>query len=422
MFVLACPRCDDPVRLPDGLDEQATMRCPLCSETIPPHELRELLPPVLQYADDDRATLPIGIDEPWSEGEPSEEGLDEFSPTSDPATPERKIVISPRPSGRDTGGVQAGTRVRSRRGGWKQAVGIIAGGLLALPLAGLLLLAVGKAPDIGYWPFDGSYNGESAGRTAYVPPAGGPKPDAGYRPKPAAAGQSLAAELGEEPMFDPAEAAAAAIVNPDAASDLPPSPPDPELVPEESAARPGNDDEEPLTTDESIPAADIDPVIELPAMSIEDLAPKPPAPPAKPPAKSPVDSPPATDAVAEVIAAMNDFDGDAATIDDALVSIADRDAEIIMPLLGEIWGRSDVARSLANTSAERVNDAANSSAVILGQLSDSDDPMQIRLADRNLYPISGSDLTPGRVTVAIVELDRSSEPPSLRVLHALARP
>ena len=46
----------------------------------------------------------------------------------------------------------------------KTVLGFLLGPLIAVPLAGGLLLAVGKAPDIGFYPFDGTYSSTSAAR------------------------------------------------------------------------------------------------------------------------------------------------------------------------------------------------------------------------------------------------------------------
>ena len=51
----------------------------------------------------------------------------------------------------------------------KTLIGVALGPVLALPLAGAILLALGRAPDLGFWPFDGSYNNATQKRSAAPP-------------------------------------------------------------------------------------------------------------------------------------------------------------------------------------------------------------------------------------------------------------
>ncbi|TWU32863.1 hypothetical protein [Novipirellula artificiosorum] len=47
---------------------------------------------------------------------------------------------------------------RKKHSIWKTVRGPILGFLLAIPLAGLILLPFGRAPNLGFWPFDGSFD------------------------------------------------------------------------------------------------------------------------------------------------------------------------------------------------------------------------------------------------------------------------
>ncbi|WP_442506091.1 hypothetical protein SH528x_004915 [Novipirellula sp. SH528] len=53
----------------------------------------------------------------------------------------------------------------------KTLIGVAMGPLVALPLAGGILLWLGKAPDLGFWPFDGSFNKGSSSRVSAEPMA-----------------------------------------------------------------------------------------------------------------------------------------------------------------------------------------------------------------------------------------------------------
>lgn len=66
---------------------------------------------------------------------------------------------------------------RRQSSGLGTLVGIILGGLVSLPLAGLILLALGKAPNLGFWPFNG---GQPTQRSAApLPPTGTEEPRRG---------------------------------------------------------------------------------------------------------------------------------------------------------------------------------------------------------------------------------------------------
>ncbi len=58
---------------------------------------------------------------------------------------------------------------KSKGGGIGTAIKVVLGGVLAVPLAGGLLMAMGKTPDWGFWPFNGS--GESSRSAVAAPPA-----------------------------------------------------------------------------------------------------------------------------------------------------------------------------------------------------------------------------------------------------------
>ena len=71
--------------------------------------------------------------------------------------------------------VRARPAPRRRKGSpIKMILGVLLGPLLALPLAGGILLALGKAPDLGFWPFLG--NGNSLSSRIAASPVGSNQP------------------------------------------------------------------------------------------------------------------------------------------------------------------------------------------------------------------------------------------------------
>ncbi|GAA5505872.1 hypothetical protein [Novipirellula caenicola] len=66
--------------------------------------------------------------------------------------------------------VPVNTYKRKKSSPIKTLIGVAMGPLVALPLAGGILLWLGKAPDLGFWPFDGSFNNGSSSRLSAAPP------------------------------------------------------------------------------------------------------------------------------------------------------------------------------------------------------------------------------------------------------------
>ncbi|MEM9367506.1 MAG: hypothetical protein AAGD07_16055 [Planctomycetota bacterium] len=119
------------------------------------------------------------------------------------------------------------SNIRSRKrkkknSGWKSILGMIGGGLIAVPLAGGILLAIsiltGRQFDFGFYPFDGSFGEPNVRVTASTPtpmstgsqPASGPG-----RETPPPTGKSLAmdlAPLDDDSVPDPTQSALAEIV------------------------------------------------------------------------------------------------------------------------------------------------------------------------------------------------------------------
>ncbi|WP_372718219.1 hypothetical protein [Novipirellula sp.] len=66
--------------------------------------------------------------------------------------------------------IPVNTYKRKKSSPIKTLIGVAMGPLVALPLAGGILLWLGKAPDLGFWPFDGSFNNGSSSRVSAAPP------------------------------------------------------------------------------------------------------------------------------------------------------------------------------------------------------------------------------------------------------------
>lgn len=180
MIISNCPRCQERFRVPLGtMPEDAYAMCPWCQETFPLVEVLNHLPPALHIltadgepiaimepvASDSAAALPslasgsiapsdylqtsdgAGNDQQWdptglnfgAESRQAEGGWN-LGDTSQTAP----MHVSPGPNRRKKGG-----------SGIRSMVQVVVGGLLSVPIALGILLAVGRAPDLGFWPFDG---------------------------------------------------------------------------------------------------------------------------------------------------------------------------------------------------------------------------------------------------------------------------
>ncbi len=158
--------------------------CPWCHETFPLAEVLNHLPPQLQIltADGDPITVmePVATDSAagiqsltgaglgaldnlqsndnlagddlasGSQWDPTALNFGNDSGQTDGVwnatapTQASPMSVSPRPNRRKKGG-----------SGIRSMIQVVVGGLLSVPIALAILLAVGRAPDLGFWPFDG---------------------------------------------------------------------------------------------------------------------------------------------------------------------------------------------------------------------------------------------------------------------------
>ncbi len=180
MIISNCPRCQEEFRVPQGtMPEDAYAMCPWCHETFPLVEVLNHLPPALQILTADGE--PIAIMEPV--GSHSAAGIQSLAgasigssdhvQTNDVSGSDQQweptalnFVAESRqaeggwnPSGTSQNAsmrVSAGPNRRKKSGsGIRSMVQVVVGGLLSVPIALAILLAVGRAPDLGFWPFDG---------------------------------------------------------------------------------------------------------------------------------------------------------------------------------------------------------------------------------------------------------------------------
>ena len=180
MIISNCPRCQERFRVPLGtMPEDAYAMCPWCHETFPLVEVLNHLPPVLQILTADGE--PIAIMEPAarhsSAALPSLAGASlgpsDHLQTNDGAGSDQQwdptaLNFGAEHRQAEDGWTLGGTsqtapmrlspgpnRRKKGSSGIRSMVQVVVGGLLSVPIALAILLAVGRAPDLGFWPFDG---------------------------------------------------------------------------------------------------------------------------------------------------------------------------------------------------------------------------------------------------------------------------
>lgn len=269
MMISRCPRCDEAYLIPAGsFPENSYAQCPWCRETFPLEEALKRLPPVLEIMDaGGNAIQPAvatrtgaaaassfgGASFSAAPGQRDDFGggntfddstsedllatIDASSPYREESTdfaveeplrletssesdvepefllPEQDENQRPAPMRvQGTPSLQSKPRRKKKSSPIRTLIGFALGPVIALPLVGGILLAMGRAPDLGFYPFDGSFDGNSARNLSASAPVNLPAP--GPRPStPSAGGRSLADDL--EPSVpttpDPAQSALAEI-------------------------------------------------------------------------------------------------------------------------------------------------------------------------------------------------------------------
>lgn len=228
MLVTQCPRCHESVSVPDRLcnpafSSSAQAQCPWCLATLHASEIRSIVPPALVLIGDehtvfnDQADAVVVPTQSDNDLETEESTQDEFTFVDDePLRSEDEFQpieiphVGTSPAMMD---VDHSRRKRKSSGGIRSILGVVLGGLLALPIVGLLLHVLGRpAPIIGdvletYIPM---------GNRQVVNRASGPMPYTPTNPAPAddqpIQGRSLADEMTPlelNPGTSPAESALA---------------------------------------------------------------------------------------------------------------------------------------------------------------------------------------------------------------------
>ena len=135
MAAATCPRCDEAVTVPAGVQPETRVACPLCQEELTGEDFIGQLPPALVLLD---APAEVVIEEPQ---DPAID--DDF----DPEKPFGEVREA-------DGGAAVVTRVRrassagsrKKSGGARQIISIILGGMLALPIAQMILWQLDRDP------------------------------------------------------------------------------------------------------------------------------------------------------------------------------------------------------------------------------------------------------------------------------------
>jgi hypothetical protein len=139
MTVATCPHCGESVTVPVGVAPETRVACPLCQEELNGDDFLHQLPPSLLLLDAPAEAMPTSADESPESGQME----------LDPDNPFGEIREG-------DGGAAVITRVRrtgtprerpSRNGGGaRQIISIVLGGMLALPIAQLILWQLNRDP------------------------------------------------------------------------------------------------------------------------------------------------------------------------------------------------------------------------------------------------------------------------------------
>jgi len=135
MAAATCPRCDEAVSVPAGVQPETRVACPLCQEELTGEDFIGQLPPALVLLD---APAEVVIEEP--SGPAMDDDFDPENPFGEVREAGGGAAVVTRV--RRTG--SAGSRKKS--GGARQIISIILGGMLALPIAQMILWQLNRDP------------------------------------------------------------------------------------------------------------------------------------------------------------------------------------------------------------------------------------------------------------------------------------
>jgi hypothetical protein len=135
-MAVSCPRCEEPVTVPAGVESETRVECPLCQEELTGADFIEQLPPVLVLLDVPEEQAP-------------EISAPVLGEDFDPDNPFAEVREA-------EGGAAVVTRLRrtrmdedhKKKSGFRQLISIVLGGLLALPIAQLILWQLDRDPAL----------------------------------------------------------------------------------------------------------------------------------------------------------------------------------------------------------------------------------------------------------------------------------
>ena len=232
MIISTCPRCREGFRVPTGpIPEDAYAHCPWCRETFPISEVLDNLPPQLEIVSSDGTPLVIGekaalggsglqlvepprhqpfpvaaetviddeIDESYQLHEPEDDPYETWDSTDSSSV--QSMNVSTR----------SGGSKKRKGGGLGTFIGIVLGGLASVPIAGGLLMLLGRTPDWGFWPFQAEQTSQaySSMRAAPLPSS---EPNLTSSPSTGTTLRFGKDQPSSPPQDDPAELAASEIL------------------------------------------------------------------------------------------------------------------------------------------------------------------------------------------------------------------
>jgi hypothetical protein len=152
MTMLACPKCAEPVTLPERASRLATVRCPLCQEEFPLAEVFAQLPPALIVVDDPQPVAAPAALVGWGGSqEPDELALmpAETVPGFAPLSIETDAARAPAAAAPGRRRPGAAAKKRQPKNPVTEGVKIVLGGIAGLAIAQVILWWVGSSQA---WP------------------------------------------------------------------------------------------------------------------------------------------------------------------------------------------------------------------------------------------------------------------------------
>ncbi|MEE2684809.1 MAG: hypothetical protein VYB09_00745 [Planctomycetota bacterium] len=135
MAAATCPHCDEAVTVPAGVQPETRVACPLCQEELTGEDFIGQLPPALVLLD--TAAVVVAEESP---GPATDDDFDPENPFGEVREAQGGAAVVTRV--RRTGS----TGSRKKSGGARQIISIVLGGMLALPIAQMILWQLDRDP------------------------------------------------------------------------------------------------------------------------------------------------------------------------------------------------------------------------------------------------------------------------------------